>query len=125
MAIEATNIIRICREKNIKVCRLEADLGLYNGFIGIRRPDNRNMPRDISERVAEYLDVPIYMICPDAEANTPNNGPREMINLDGQIYIKLDSQLKKYIEMISNLSPTQLSHVEAILSAFNTINNME
>ena len=60
------NIIRLCKEKNISIARLEKETGISNGTIG--RWGTSSPTVDNLQKVAEYLGTTIDALLADHSA---------------------------------------------------------
>lgn len=57
------NIVRLCKEKGISICKLEKECGIGNGTIS--RWEKSSPTVDSVRKVADYLNVPLAVLLQD------------------------------------------------------------
>lgn len=86
----------LCKEKGIRVSRLEKDLGFGNGYILTLKD---KMPTDRAVKIAEYLDLPSDYFLPTKKDSAEQNPLIEQIMLKASNLS--DSELTELLSFVN------------------------
>lgn len=95
----------LCKERKIPISRLEKELGYANGYIGQLRKGT--FPNDRLVEIANYLNVPTSYLTGEEQNKPATHEGRELTEMQ-----------QKAVDMILNMSDTQLKAFIAAAEAF-------
>ena len=121
MGKEVDNILEICKQKDIVPEALESDLGLYSGYLNVRKEESWPMSLNIVKQCAEYLGIEVSDIIKEHKEKEGNQKAMSTNEILKKILEEI-AEVKQRITYAGNdeASVFGLSQAEVIVKKYIT-----